>query len=249
MLVNVISIKWGNWYGPHYVNRLFSGVKRNLTYDFRFVCFTENTEGLLPEIETYPLPPVNREATGHFGRGLKQGLFNSGIGDLRGPCLYFDLDIVIVDSIDCFFDYLPGKFCICKEWFSPPMRLRNRLVGRQADANSSIFRFEANSMHFVVDAMNKDNDLPKRFSLEQSWLTYIAGDRINWWPLPWIASFKHRQPAFPLSLVFPPVLPSECRVMVFNGPLKPQDAIQGNFDFSPRRVCLPTPWIAEHWID
>ena len=100
--VNVITIKWGDLYGSHYVNRLYAGVQRNLRSAFRFVCFTDNSQGIRPEVEVYPLPEINLEAAPHFTEGRKLGLFQSGIGDLDGPCLYFDLDIIIVGSIDCF---------------------------------------------------------------------------------------------------------------------------------------------------
>lgn len=52
----VICVKHGGKYGPEYVNRLHSMVTRNCTRAPRFVCFTENTEGLQPDIEVRPLP-------------------------------------------------------------------------------------------------------------------------------------------------------------------------------------------------
>ena len=249
MKVNVISIKWGDKFGPHYVNRLFSGVQRNLSYPFRFVCFTDNDTGLLPEIEAYPLPSVDSRVTAQFARGYKHGLFNSEIGNLEGTCLYFDLDVLIIDSIDCFFDYLPGKFCMCKEWLHPLQRLRHRFIGKQLSGNSSIFRFEANSMEHVVDAANCDSEKMRSFSLEQEWLSYIVRDTVNWWPDSWVSSFKHRHPKFPISLVVPPKQPIGSRVVVFNGPLNPHQAIEGNFDLSPRRICRPTSWVAKYWTD
>ena len=44
--MNVVCVKYGTKYGPEYVNRLYQGVKDNLTLPFRFICFTENREGL-----------------------------------------------------------------------------------------------------------------------------------------------------------------------------------------------------------
>ena len=38
----VVCLKWGNKYSAEYVNKLYSMVKRNLTIDYEFVCFTEN---------------------------------------------------------------------------------------------------------------------------------------------------------------------------------------------------------------
>ena len=117
MSVNVITIKWGKRYGPEYVNRLYGCVKRNLSHEFRFVCFTDDAEYIRPEVETYPIPNgINPSAIAHFSHGKKQQLFHSGVGDLIGPTLYFDLDVIIVDSIDCFFDFKPGEFCVCREW-------------------------------------------------------------------------------------------------------------------------------------
>ena len=72
---------------------------------------------------------------------------------------------------------------------------------------------------------------------------------MNWWPPSWVSSFKHRRPVYPLSLIFPPVLPKGSRVVTFNGPLKPSHAVEGNIQLSPRRVCRPSQWVADNWID
>ena len=164
--------------------------------------------------------------------------FQNGIGDLEGPCLYFDLDVIIVRSIDCFFEYMPGKFCVCREWLPPYKRLLNRLFNKAIGMNTSIFRFEANSMQFVIDRMNEAPQILKNIKLEQDWVTHVVGDQINWWPSEWVSSFKHRRPVYPFSFFWPPVLPRKTRVMVFNGPLKPSHAVKGNFELSPRRGML-----------
>ena len=90
MSVNVITIKWGKRYGPEYVNRLYGSVKRNLSREFRFVCFTDDAEYIRPEVETYPIPNgINPSAISHFSHGKKQQLFHSGVGDLIGPYIVF----------------------------------------------------------------------------------------------------------------------------------------------------------------
>ena len=48
---NAICIKWGTAFGPEYVKRLYSGVRRNLSVPVRFFCMTEIREGLHPDIE------------------------------------------------------------------------------------------------------------------------------------------------------------------------------------------------------
>ena len=50
-------MKWGTKFGPEYVNRLYKMVEKNLTIPHRFVCFTDNTDGLIDGIETRELPP------------------------------------------------------------------------------------------------------------------------------------------------------------------------------------------------
>ena len=52
----VACIKWGALFGPEYVNRLYSGVRRNMSAPVRFLCMTENAQGLHPDIEVLDLP-------------------------------------------------------------------------------------------------------------------------------------------------------------------------------------------------
>ena len=58
MKYTVACMKWGNKYGPDYVNKLYNMAKRNLTLPFTFVCFTDDADGLLPEIDARPLPEM-----------------------------------------------------------------------------------------------------------------------------------------------------------------------------------------------
>lgn len=53
---NIVTMKWGSRYPSSFVNKLYNSVSRNLDADFRFICFTENAEGLNSSIETFPLP-------------------------------------------------------------------------------------------------------------------------------------------------------------------------------------------------
>ena len=114
---------------------------------------------------------------------------------------------------------------MCKEWLHPLQTLRHRFFGKQLSGNSSIFRFEANSMGHVVEAANRESEKLRSISLEQEWLSYVVRDRVQWWPESWVSSFKYRHPKFPLSLIVAPVQPVGSRVVVFNGPLNPHQAI------------------------
>ena len=48
-------MKWGDKYGPEYVNRLYAAAKKNVTGEFSFACLTDDSSGLDPA----NLPLVN----------------------------------------------------------------------------------------------------------------------------------------------------------------------------------------------
>ena len=114
---NVICIKWGNKFGAEYVNSLYKMVEKNLTLPHRFVCFTDNSQGFLEGIEVRPLPELNDEGLPEKA-WKKLGLFTDKLADLEGEALFLDLDVVIRDNIDCFFEK-EGEFYIIKDWDFP----------------------------------------------------------------------------------------------------------------------------------
>ena len=59
MKKNVVCIKWGNKFGADYVNSLYRMVEKNLTIPHRFVCFTDNAEGIDPGVEIRPFNTYN----------------------------------------------------------------------------------------------------------------------------------------------------------------------------------------------
>jgi hypothetical protein len=105
-LVNVVCVYWGNKYSPDYVSKLYNMVKRNLSIPFRFIVYTDHPSQTLahekndfrnnqiPDYQTRKLPFTNYD-----GWWNKLTLF-SPEADLKGTCLYFDLDVVILDNID-----------------------------------------------------------------------------------------------------------------------------------------------------
>ncbi|EOD12112.1 hypothetical protein EMIHUDRAFT_213884 [Emiliania huxleyi CCMP1516] len=73
--LTVACVKWGDKYGPEYVNRLYAMVARRLPgVPFRFACLTEQPRGLRREVEPLPLPAAS---AGWRGWWLKACLFTS----------------------------------------------------------------------------------------------------------------------------------------------------------------------------
>ena len=129
-VVNVLCMKWGTKYPADYVNRLYSMVARNLNRPFRFVCLTEDAQGLSPEIESFPLPQLKVTLDGPERGWNKLGVFAENLYNLKGKVLCLDLDLIITGGLDDLFDY-PGEVLIIKDW-----------IKKDGTGNSSVYRFE-----------------------------------------------------------------------------------------------------------
>ena len=247
MNVNVLTLKWGDKYGAEYANRLYAGVRRHLRLDFRFLCFTDDSAGLRPEIEAHPIPEFDVPPAWRRTPWLKLGLFRDGLAGLTGQSLFLDLDILITGRLDDFFRFARGRPCIIHEWEKPLHRLFRR---HGAPGNSSVFRFESGRSGGILDRFMAEQDRvlgQYRTEVEQRYLTEALGPDRTWWPPEWVVSFKrHCIPSFPRNLLAPPRLPPEARIVVFHGHPNPHEALAG-YRGRPHRNCCPTPWIAEHW--
>lgn len=244
--VNVICMKWGDRYGPHYVNNLYAGVKKHLHRPFRFVCVTDNPNGLAEGVEAVPIPerPDVPKWPNVF---LKLLMTADGFADLQGPTLFCDIDIIITGDIDCFFDYKPGKNIIIHNW----VEWRKQLFRKRPDiGNSSVFRFEAGKSQYICDKFlsEKERAMDRSiFCTEQAYLTHAMKEQY-WWPEQWVRSFKrHSQRPFPLNFILPPKLPKDTRILVFHGRPDPDQALTG---FKGKRIhhhTLPAAWITDYW--
>ena len=242
-MATFLCMKWGTKYGPEYVNRLHSMVRRHMSGPFRFVCLTDSREGLDPGIETFPIPSL-RLPPGSPERGwtklvsFSPELTAPGGPQLSGPVLFLDIDIVIVGPLDDFFRH-PGEFLIMRE------RKKLRVQG-----NSSVYRWTAGAHADVLDHFRANLDAVRaRHRNEQEFLVdhLSRQGKVAFWPETWCRSFKrHCVRWFPFSLFRAPVIPEDARVIVFHGLPNPPDALVGRSGKWYRRV-LPTPWIAEHW--
>lgn len=237
-MFNVICMKWGKVYCAQDVNVLYHMVERNLALPHRFICFTDDPSGLESGVEHFPLPEVSVPSRLHHEAWLKLGTMSRRLGDLKGTTLFLDLDIVIVDNIDCLFEY-PGEFCIIHNWTHP-----GRIVG-----NSSVFRFQIGAHPEVLDRYHEDPEQAKlQYRNEQAFLSYQLGaERLTYWPEKWCVSFKrHCMPRRLLAPFIQPRLPQDAKVVVFHGSPKPDAAIRGEWKGGFKRM-RKTPWIADYW--
>ncbi|KUF11515.1 hypothetical protein [Pseudoponticoccus marisrubri] len=251
--VNIMCIKWGTAFGPEYVNRLYSGVRRHMTRPLRFMCMTDRAEGLHPEIEVLDLPvepfaePMNAAlaVANRQGAMRKTSLFRPGlVPDLEGPVLGFDLDVVITGSLDAIHDLAPGTVAMRHDWTE---KRKGRPTG-----HGSVFRFDPAQHGFLYDdlaanpyaeveaARGSEQRYTSHKALERGVFTYIPGD--------WVVSFKYDCNSFPLNYLRAPRLPDDARVVCFHGHPKMDEAIDG-YAGSVIRRSRPCDWLREHWIE
>ena len=126
--INIVCLKAGTMYGPEYVNTLFDMVRRNIPdgYPGRFVCITDDPEGLTEGIETLPLPEALERWWGKLYM-FKRGLFPDG-----ERMIFFDLDTLIVGSLEKIIGY-KGQFATLEDFYQP-QRLGPAIIAWEAGA-------------------------------------------------------------------------------------------------------------------
>lgn len=239
---HILCMKWGTKYGPEYVNRLYAMVARHLRGPFRFVCLTDQVDGIRSEVQCLPIPDLALPE-GLPERGWKKlTTFSPELGDLhglRGTALFLDLDVVIVDDITPFFE-VPGRFVIIHDWKRPW-----RVTG-----NSSVYRFELGAHADVLAKFRAEHAAMRaQFRNEQAYLSDVLHQQgvLSYWDAAWCASYKyHCIPGWPTSYWRDPVIPPGARIVIFHGVMNPPDALAGH-SAGNWRHARPAPWIAQHW--
>ena len=115
-MIHCITILFGyRKFTDEYVNKLFRGIKANTSKEFLFTCFTDRygTNHTIQEgIEVRPLPIE----TGDWYS--KIGLYNEELYNPNDQIFFFDLDTVIIGSLDEIFEY-SGNFAIVRDFYRP----------------------------------------------------------------------------------------------------------------------------------
>jgi len=174
----IVCLKHGQKYSYEYVNRLYRMVQRHCTLPYKFVCLTEDPDGLYDEIQTYNLP---KNLSGWW---CKPYVFNPDL-PFNGTVLYLDLDVVIADNIDKLFGYSPHQWCVIRD-FTRAMRPKWHKY------NSSVVRFESGQLAHIWEEFEKNpKDIQRRFHGDQDWLFAASRQKqAMFWPDSWILSWK-----------------------------------------------------------
>lgn len=256
--VNVLCAKWGTKYPAYYVNRLYAGVAKWLARPFRFVCATNESEGIRSEVECVALDPNPHVKNRNWPNiHAKLTFFRRGFAQLEGPTLFFDVDVLITGPLDRFFSYRPGDFCIIHNW----VERRKAFFRRPPIGNSSCFRFDAgtDAAHGVYESFLRDKEDPsldwyfRKGSQKFQTRAMFERGNVSWWPEEWVCSFKRQcVPLWPFNLFLVPRRPKGPSVIAFHGNPDIPEAIDGFFTHKGEKIpmhltCLPTPWVKELW--
>ena len=259
-------MKWGDKYGPEYVNRLHASAKAHITGKFNFVCLTDNSGGLNPEIITHAIPELGCAPPSKTrGKWKKVAIWGAEIGNhLEGTALFVDLDSIIIDNIDCYFNFGdPTDVILERNWARPLSGL----------GQTSIFRFPIGAHPEILENFRKDPQaIADRFQFEQHYITHSTRDFLKFWPRGWNRHFRlHCLGPMPWRLFRPAVIPKGSKIITFPGGPNPGEAMAGKWSAaSPpyqgrrthllrvwkegqpsllRKFIMPTPWIKTLWID
>jgi len=228
---NIVCLKWGDKYSPHYVNVLYNMCKRHCTVPFNFICLTENNYGINQEITIKRLPSLPIQ-----GWWYKTYVFSKDL-ELNGDVLFLDLDLVIYDNIDKLWDYEFGSFVIIRDFTRHQSPQWKRF-------NSSVFKFKANEHYWVWDDFLKNyKNVVTKFHGDQDYLYSILNQNGVFWPDQWIRSYKwemrNKNELTVIngkrnfnSIKQPTVLPDSC-IAVFHG--------------DPNPHIVKDPWVIENW--
>jgi hypothetical protein len=217
--MRVVCVKQGPKYGPEWVLKLRNMVARHLPIKHEFVCMTDDP---IPGVKCLPL------AHGLTGWWSKLSLFS---GVLDGDNLYFDLDVVISDSIGPLAGLL--ELDRMKLWalddfsygFRNPRKgmtaEQKRFLGGDSTINSSVMLWNGDAARAVWDRFTPE--VMKIVHGDQNWVTQALWPNVNLIPESVAGSYKYGK------------LKGEPRrpITIFHGDPKPD--------------ALRDAWILENW--
>ncbi len=155
-MVNILCVHWGNKYNGTYVNRLYRMVSKNLTLPFNFYCYSNNNFEYNKNIKIIPITSNDLEIYWN-----KLAMFQKDFVP-PGPCLFFDLDVVIQKNIDHIFNYLSSNLTMIKaHWKGDVITYGESKKHKERwdmYVNSSMLLWESNKCTNIWEHFQKDPD-------------------------------------------------------------------------------------------
>ena len=239
----VVCMKWGTLYPADYVNKLYGMVRRNVSGPLRFVCMTDDASGVRAEVECLPCPTVDLPPPYNNTGWRKLVLWKQALPGMEGDWLFLDLDAIVLDSLDPFFDFEPAvSFVVMQNWTQP-----GKGIG-----NTSVFRFRVGAHPYIYDRLEPEFDaIHDDYRIEQTYISRTVGE-MKFWPDAWCVLFKtHCVPPMPARWWKAPAVPPGARIVAFPGVPNPHEAVLGQWPAKWYKKFYkhiePARWIAEYW--
>lgn len=231
-MINIVCLKWGDKYGPEYVNRLYAMIKRHTTRPFVFWCFTERPEHIHREIKTHALP-----RSGQLDSWWnKLWLFSEEIPISQGePIFYVDLDTLIVNNIDHLLSAGNQPMVVLKDFLHGIAQTAGQVGSglmswRHGDYIHVWHKFIANPRRAIQQASPHG---------DQWWVEHCIPQRQYWQDL-----FPNQVLSFKVHCLSG--LPAAARVVCYHGkPSVLESATQsgrvGKYQYTAQQ------WVKDHW--
>jgi hypothetical protein len=237
--MNIVTIKWGSRYPASYVNKLFRAAGLHGLKDGRFLCYTDSIDGLAPGIEVLPLPAIDLPEKYQRTFWRKLSLFDPTLG-LKGPCLYFDLDVVIAGDLRPLLADWSGRPRFIKNWVGEKTARRAQFD----QINSSVMLYNGSTCGKVLDDFHRNREeVLKSYPGDQGFVYDCLAEDAEFFDPGLCVSFKkHCIPRFPCNLWMRPKVPLGASVVVFHGKPDPHEAAHGYHLGRMKHWCRSVAW-------
>ena len=179
--VKFVTIKWGDKYGPEYVNRLHNNIKQTYSGPFEFYCITDDSEGL--DCKTYTFDQINILETECF-TAEKVTFFKPGYLPFEGPYVLLDLDVIILKDLKTYFDQYQFKEPrIIRNYWTDPKRELYTFHRGDCYLNSSFVTWDGNQLEWLYDLLVKNHHIANfKFKSFDKFIYYCALDKMKYHP-------------------------------------------------------------------
>ena len=183
--MNFFTLKWGNKYGPQYVNRLYGSLLANFKKKFTLTCYTDDYEGIRDEVYIQPiseLRPYNTDRVFTYEKLILMEKWETGV--------WLDLDILIhKDITDIKFK---NDFTMIWNHWNPLSRSYDWYgKGSSCHVNSSFVYWNKPKwlIKFTRDNWNKIEWTYKSLDKYMFYQHHRRG-RLNYWPKTLVSNYN-----------------------------------------------------------
>jgi hypothetical protein len=245
-------MKWGRLFPPDYVNVLFNACRNAITGAFRFVCLTDDADGIVEGVEVLSIPGIGLSADQWYTPGVwpKLALYAADLHGLAGRCLFIDLDMVVLRGLDDMFANDAGLIGIdVGEGWRP-----GREGTRPSELGTGVFAFDIGGQTQILDRFQAD--MPGAMAQFQNEQDFVAAHAtgLAFWPDGWVLSFKrYLRRAIGVDLLLPPKAPPQnAKIIAFHGDPRPIALVPdrpGFWDRFPHLGHGQVGWVRDYWLD